>query len=379
MKLISFKFSVMAIAISSAFATYAQETEFSVDVYNSQASTTNKQTVGSNIDGLSLSPEQRKAIEYILNESGKEGELSQSELDLIERKKHILFKHLAEQQELKELRELLEQDSRTNKMKNAKTSKFPYTPDEIRQFRELDQSVDHANNSPLNGPVEFKIKTVPIDVDAPRPIQILVAKGYSSSIMFFDQSGAPWEIEGDIIGDPGSFKSHVVAGKPHVGVFEIKREFSESNALVSLKGLDVPIVIRLTGSVSVVDARISVRIPKFGPDAKLSPYVHSELDNVSPDMLSVLNGDKLNDGKLFNLNGAPGTVWYKNNMLYIRTRADLISPPWKSHMTSATGYQVYEVPPVTQLLFTVDGEMTTATIEKGFDVKLRQKRSIFQD
>jgi hypothetical protein len=317
--------------------------------------------------------------EVSLKNGSETDSLTAEDKELIARKGKILFKHLYEQEQLSDLKDLLQDENRDKKIKAMKENEYPLKPQEILKLREMASSIDKANNSPLAGPVDFKIKTIDIDVDAPKPIQIMVARGYSSSIMFFDQSGAPWPIEGDIIGDALSFASTPVEGKSHVGVFEIKRSFSESNALVNLKGLNVPVVIRLTGSEKEVDARISVRIPKFGPGAQLSPYVHREIENASPDMLSVLNGDKLNEGKLFELNGVPGTVWYKNNMLYVRTLANLISPPWKSYMTSPTGYQVYELPPVTNLLFVVDGEMKDATISKGFEVKLKQERSIFED
>lgn len=373
MKSISLKGSVLAIAIAGAFAAQAQE--FTVDPYSNEI----KQAQTGTPVSQELTKEEIEKFKVMLQGSGLTDDMSKSEMELINRKGHILFKHLYEQNQLRDLRALLEEEARDKKIKDMAENEYPLSPGEIMALRRLAKSVDKANNAPLGGPIDFAIKTVEIDVDAPKPIQIMVAKGYSSSIMFFDQSGTPWPIEGDIIGDEQSFKSHAVEGKAHIGVFEIKRAFSESNALVNLKGLNVPIVVRLTGSETTVDARISVRIPKFGPDAQISPYVHSEIENTNPDMLSVLNGDKLNGGKLFNLNGVPGTVWYKNNMLLVRTRANLISPPWKSHMTSVTGYQVYELPPVTQLLFTVDGEMRNATIEKGFEVKLRQKQSIFQD
>lgn len=377
MKSISLKGSVLAIAIASTLAAQAQEGEFTVDPYSAEIQ--QKEQVVPDAVSEKLTKEELETFKVMLNGSGLSDDLTKSEMELINRKGHILFKHLYEQNQLRDLRSILEEEARNKKIKDMKENEFPLSPNEILALRNLAKSVDKASNAPLDGPIDFAIKTVTIDVDAPKPIQIMVAKGYSSSIMFFDQSGAPWPIEGDIIGDKQSFMSHAVEGKAHVGVFEIKRAFSESNALVNLKGLNVPVVVRLTGSEETVDARISVRIPKFGPDAQLNPYVHSEIENANPDMLSVLNGDKLNGAKMFNLNGVPGTVWFKNNMLFVRTRANLISPPWKSHMTSVTGYQVYELPPVTNLLFTVDGEMRNATIEKGFEVKLRQKQSIFQD
>ncbi len=318
-------------------------------------------------------------IQVLLKKYGLKGELSAADMALLKGKENALFQHLYEQQQLKEIRSILDAEQRKDGLEKTKQAKYPLNPEEIVLFRKLAREMDEAANAPIAS-VEFKISTIEIDTDAPNPIQIMVAKGYSSSIMFFDQAGAPWPIEGDIIGDGNSFTSHPIEGKPHVGVFEIKRSFSESNALVNLKGLNVPVVVRLTGSESTVDARKSVRIPKFGPETSASPQMHRELDDASsPDMLAILNGDMVDGAKRYALRGVPGTVFHKDGALFIRTQANLISPPFKAYVSSPTGYRVYQLPPVTNLLFTVNGEMAHATVERGFEVKIKQANTIFQD
>lgn len=305
-------------------------------------------------------------------------ELTAADKLYIEQKGKALYRYLYEKKQLEELDALLHESVRETALRNEKAKTFPMNPDEISDWRSINQQVEQATNAPISGPVDFKIKTIDIDVDAPKPIQILVAKGYSSSIMFFDETGAPWPIDGDIIGDKSSFESSPFGDSTHVGVFKIHKSFSESNALINLKGMNVPIVIRLTGSESVIDSRVSVRIPKFGPNANTGSFTRGEINNANPDILSVLNGDKLNSAKMFQLNGVAGTVWYKEGTLYVRTLATLMSPPWKSHVTSPTGYNVYELPPVVNLLFAVDGQMKDATISNSYEVKLNTEQSIFK-
>lgn len=325
------------------------------------------------IDELSL------PHEYQIDNYGITGEMSAFERDLVNKKRHILMKYLYEEQELEQLRSILSEQSRSNSFENTLRSRVPFSPAEIEQLRRLDMDAKRAENSPLNKSVEFDIRTIDIDVDAPKPILINVASGYASSIVFYDQAGNPWPIEGDIIGDEGSFTSRMISKDQHIAVFEIKRDFAESNALINLEGLSVPIVIRLSGNDGKVDSRLSIRLPKFGPNSEVQPFVHEQLENASPNMLDVLNGDRLPSSKRFELHGVPGEVTYKDGMLYIRTRANLLSPPWKSSVVSPTGYKVYEISPVTDLLFSIDGEMRNATIEKGFEVKLKQKKSIFSE
>jgi len=305
-------------------------------------------------------------------------ELSDAELSILKAKKDILLKSLYEEQQLDELRSMLDIKQEDAAWENEKDRISRLTPEQILELRELEKNKMQAENKPLNGPVDLKIRTVDIDVDAGNPITLNVARGYASSIIFYDQSGAPWPIEGDIVGDAQSFSKHAVGERLHTAIFEINREFSESNALINLKGLNVPVVIRLVGSADQVDARLSVRIPKLGPESrKFSPTFTKQMDSMNPDVVQILNGDTLAGSKNYKINGIKGTASLKDGYLYIRTEASLISPPAKSSAVSPTGYKVYQIPPVNNLLFAEDGEMVTATIEESFEVKIKQAKSIF--
>lgn len=371
-----YKRSVLAFLIGSL--TVATSYSFATDAGAGGGDIANDSAVA--LSGSLVNPQKVNMPDAGLDagEVGSMDELTAADKLYIEKKGKALYKYLYEQKQLEELNDMLQESVRVNAIKDEKTKSFPMNPDEISDWRSTNLKVEQASNAPISGPVEFKIKTIDIDVDAPKPIQILVAKGYSSSIMFFDETGAPWPINGDIVGDRSSFESAPFGDSTHVGVFKIHKSFSESNALINLKDMNVPIVIRLTGSESVIDSRVSVRIPKFGPNANVGSYTRGEINNANPDILSVLNGDKLDSAKMFQLNGVAGTVWYKNGTLYVRTLANLMSPPWKSHVTSPTGYNVYELPPVVNLLFAVDGQMKDATISNSYEVKLNTEQSIFK-
>lgn len=316
----------------------------------------------------------------IESREGYTGNLNIYEKDILDKKEHVLLKYLYEQQKLEELRDLLDNYEKNQAYKAAVDDQVPLTPAQIIELRQLLRSAEMAKTKPLNGGINNEIRTIDIDVDAPKPITLNVAPGYASSIVFFDHSGSPWPIDGDIIGNKTAFDSKQGSKENnHSAVFEIKQNFVESNALINLVGLNVPIVVKLNGNDQNVDARLSVRIPKFGPNAQMQTYASGELRSASAEALKVLDGDKLPNGKRYRLKGLNGEVTYANQTLYIRTKANLISPPWKNMVNSSTGYKVYELPPVNNLLFAIDGEMINATIEKAFDVKIEQDKSIFAE
>jgi hypothetical protein len=305
-------------------------------------------------------------------------QLSQAEIDVIKRKKHLILKHLYEQSELESLRDYLSSEAEKNAFDESVKNTIPFSPEQVTQIRIIEDKVEKAKNEPLKD-IKLQVRTIDVDVDSPTPIELNVYAGYASSIVFYDQTGSPWPIEGDILGNDQAFSSQQVSENKHIGAFEILKNFSQSNALVNLKDLPIPIVIKLVGSSGVVDSRVSVRIPKAGPNAKFSAFSYDLIQNVSPEMLKVLNGDKLIDSQRYALVGVDGEVTYKNGLLYIRTQADLMNPPPQKSVVSASGYKVYQLSPTTNLMFSVDGKRTYAEIEKAFDVKIKQKSSIFNN
>ena len=304
--------------------------------------------------------------------------LSKEEVDIIKRKKHLLLKHLYEESELESLRDYLSETQENENFEKAVKKQIPYTPSQVSKIRRQEESVEKARNEPLKE-IKLQVRTIDVDVDSPEPIELNVYAGYASSIVFYDQTGSPWPIEGDILGNNLAFSSQQVSGNNHIGAFEIIKNFSQSNALINLKDLPVPVVVKLNGSSGVVDSRVSVRIPRMGPNAKFSAYSYDLIQNVSPEMLKVLNGDKLVDAKRYDLIGVDGEVTYKDGLLYIRTQADLMNPIAKKSVISPSGYKVYQLSPVTNLMFSVNGVRTYAEIEKAFDVKLKQQASIFDN
>lgn len=364
------------LSLSALAPVQAQETgDLNLDLRGSSGGASHNTT---NTNSLSNQDIENLVKIYLDEDKKITTDLSPSEKELIDRKKHLLIRTIYERSQLDPLLEMLKNNTEQQSFESAKEKRAPLNPSQVTEIRQIITEVRRAENSPLNGPVQLNIRTIELDSDSAQPVTLDVAPGYASSIVFFDQTGSPWPIDGDIIGDVASFNKKYASESRHIAVFEILRDFSESNALVNLKGLPVPVVIRLRGNDKVVDSRLSIRIPRFGPNAEVRPFVSNELESVSSGMLSVMSGDRIPGSNSYQLNGVPGDVTYSNNTLFIKTKAVLISPPWKGAITSPTGYNFYEVHPVTNLLFSIDGETREATIEKAFNVDIQHKSSIYQ-
>ncbi|EGR3309422.1 hypothetical protein DC888_24220 [Vibrio parahaemolyticus] len=299
------------------------------------------------------------------------------ELQLLRQKKDVLIKYLYEQEQLEKLRSVLKEEERRKNWESTKESSYPLTPQEVIELRKLSKNIEESQNKPLQN-IKNQIRTVNLDVGASEPVTINVVKGLASSVVFYDETGAPWPIEGEIIGDVTAFKRHKIGDRQNIAGFEVVRNFAESNALIHLKGLDVSIVIRLVGSDTVNDSRLSVRIPKPGPHAKLIPVATQTVGVNDPLLVSVANGEFIQNSKRYEIEGVEATAFFKDGYLYIRSKHQLVIPLPKEAQTTPSGYLVYKVPATEDFLFLVDGEMIEASIKESFDVKIKHKSSLFK-
>ncbi|MEZ9709225.1 DotH/IcmK family type IV secretion protein [Vibrio breoganii] len=304
-----------------------------------------------------------------------EYEIPSHQADLIQGKKDAILGHLYEEAELEALRALLLENAKDSQHKKEQLTEADVDRIIMRRLTEIQK--EQALNKPLNN-VKFEIRTQRIDVDASEPIELRVVRDYVSSIQFFDETGEPWPIEGEIIGNTHAFQKHTLGQRMNVAAFEVTRSFSESNALVNLQGLDSALVIRLIGSDDVVDSRLSVRIPKSGPNAEIVETLKGRHANASdPQLINTLNGDRLVDSTLYELVGVEGTAMYKDGFLYIRTPEQLFIPPPIEAARTSTGINAYKTLPSEDFLFSVDGVQTEATIRKTHEVPLKHRSSIF--
>lgn len=372
--MINFKLKALAACISilAIGNTFAEE-----GVVGDQAKIKNAESSG-DVSTIPSEPlEKRKSFK--VEGSDVSAELTAEEYELIKRKREVISKRLYEDQELESLRAMLTEQSRQDNFDRTVNEEYPLKSNEILKIRQLQNDVKRAKNAPLKD-LKLEISSQELDVDVNNPITLRVARGYNATLVFFDQSGAPWPVEGDVLHNKESFSSKVVSKTKHIVSFDIAEDFSESTAMITLEGHAVPIIIKLVGSDTIVDSRKSIRVLKYGPNAEIEPFSYTELENVSPEMLSILEGANIpSSAKRYVLNGVSGEAYLYSGDLYVRTRAMLMSPPWKQSAVSNSGYRVYRMKPSSVLLFSNNGERIQATVENTIESDIKYKKSIFED
>jgi len=300
----------------------------------------------------------------------------------IDARKRAIMKRLYEDKQLDRFRELLFEEMRKEAVDDAKLEVSKLKPEEIRLLRAYRSDISQAENAPLRE-VEQLIRTKDVPLDTNRPLTVYVSANNQSSLVFFDSAGNPWPIAGEPIFNEESFSAFKTGEKEHIVVFTITKEFSESNAMINLKGLDIPIPIKLVGTESKVDARLKARVPRMGPLMSQKPQIYNQVTaKASPEMMEVLNGQHVKDSLAYNIVSIDGgkdlgRAYYRDGKIYVRTPHELIIPGPTGASKLLSGYRAFVAPARQDLLLMADGQQVEARLTKALDLKLTEEESIF--
>lgn len=306
-------------------------------------------------------------------------DVSNWDKDMTAAKKSALTGTLYEAEQMKDLRKLLDISEVRKAKEKVIRKEMPLEPDEISALRKKLAKVEKATNEPINGDTSFRIRNITYDPDANKPLALSVAPGYSAQVEFYDSSGKPWPIRKDgVVGDSESFSKRIMGETRHIASFTLSRNYKQSNAAVILEGLSASIPVLLQGTESTVDGRITVTLPRLGPNAEIMPIYQNEIENVSPELVRLQGGNAPAGSKPLRVAGIPNAEsWYDGTYLYLALPGRLLLPPPISSSVSPTGRYLYKVSPTPYITVSVNGERKGGTIESVFSTEIRRARSVF--
>jgi hypothetical protein len=295
----------------------------------------------------------------------KTSAFTDDDIALIETKKDALLYLLMEKGELEPLIQELRSQQQSQKAEKEMQQAFPYTEEQIKKRRELTLDYERAQNAPVKSKV-VNISEKDYDPDGRTPISLRVAANNPSSIAFFDYQGNPWPIVGDVIGNTEAFDSYPFSESKNTAVFQIKKRFSETVALVNLQGINQLVVIKLVGDEGEFDARKNIRIPRRGPlSIDTVTNMGSDVSNSDPLLIRLLNGESLPDGIEYESNWDDESKFVRvGNILYIRTKDSITYPPRIAGQQSANGYNLYKIDFSNTIIIEKDGQHTILTLNK---------------
>jgi intracellular multiplication protein IcmK len=240
---------------------------------------------------------------------------------------------------------------------------FPLNPNQINELRNmLDQTQRAQAAAPYKTPPAPTSTSLNIDL-APGavPPVVRLSKGFVSSLVFIDSTGAPWPIDSFDLGDPTAFNISWDK-KGNTLMVQARQDYSYGNLAVNLKNLNTPVMLTLVPGQRVVDYRVDMRVPGQGPQATVAigDDLPAPADN---QLLNVLNGIAPMNGRRLKTENDFAQVWMVGDVLYLRSAYVMLSPAWVAKMSSADGMNAYKLSPSPLVLLMRHGQIVSVKIE----------------
>lgn len=249
--------------------------------------------------------------------------------------------------------------------RNVAKSNFPLSPEQILRLHQMYNSIQFARQASPGTPPRPTITSqfVKLDPGSTPPV-VRLQKGFVSSLVFLDSSGAPWPIASYDLGDPSAFNIQWDKSGNTL-MIQANKLYTYGNLAIRLIGLNTPLMMNLIPGQKAVDYRVDLRVQGYGPNAKALPTGVNLPPTSDPILLSVLDGVPPPSSKTLSVIGGQAQAWSRGDKLFVRTRLTIISPGWISTLSSADGMKVYEMMRTPVLLVSWHGKVMQLKLE-GF-------------
>lgn len=240
---------------------------------------------------------------------------------------------------------------------------MPMTPEQIVRFKKMLDSTKKAAASP---PKELPKPTLSTHVvnlaPGATPPVVRLQQGFVTSVVFVDNTGAPWPIQSFDVGNPQVFNVEWQEGSNTLMIQALKM-YALGNIAVNLNGLSTPVMLTLTEGQKAVDYRVDLRVSQRGPQAQTSSSLAAvPHQSVNTALLGVLDQVPPKGAEDVPVSGGQADAWLFNDKLYLRTRLILLSPSWSGFMSSPDGMNAYELKKTSTVLVSQNGVPVTLTM-----------------
>lgn len=242
---------------------------------------------------------------------------------------------------------------------------FPMSPNQVRQFSKV---VDDQQRAKSDVPgITAKPMTSSIRIDSSpgvTPPVIRLGRGFVSTLVFVDSSGAPWPVTGMSVGNPDKFAiDPATEGDTNVLTMTPLGSYVHSNLSVMLKGRNTPVSFTVVSDQHDLDYRLDISMDERGPNA-LAPVTSGDVAfKLDAGVRSAIDGVPPKGSAEMKVIGINGQAWMLDGKILLRTKATLLSPAWTDHGVSADGTNVYKIPNIPSLIVSIDGKQVDVTIE----------------
>jgi intracellular multiplication protein IcmK len=243
---------------------------------------------------------------------------------------------------------------------------FPMSPDQIRAFRDMLSQQREATDPPL-GNLKEVTRSIDLTLKPGEKVPtIRLAGSHVSTVTFSDITGREWPVLTVTSGNPSLFTAQP-AGKPgetNIVVVSPLMRTGQSNLVVTLVGHPVPIVLTLKSGEQEIDSRLDVRLESRGPNASFDIVNQSALPPTNDSrMQDFLDGVPPQGAKSIPTSSREVEAWRLEDMVYIRTKMDVLSPAYIGKSSNISGFNVFSMAESPVIIVSKDGRMTAVSLQ----------------
>lgn len=260
----------------------------------------------------------------------------------------------------------LQQEIEGSAFNAVKKEAFPLSPDQIIELRDtLDDTQRAQATDPYERTPEPTSSSLLVNLSpGSTPPVIRMARGFVTSLVFIDSTGAPWPIKAYDLGNPNAFNISWNQ-KDNTLFVQALSTYTYGNLAVVLQNLDTPVMLTLVPGQRVVDYRVDLRMNGLGPKAKPAIGGIGLPGQADPTLLSILDGIPPKDAKSLVVENNAAQAWVIGEKIYVRSLYTVVSPAWVGKMSSADGMNAYVMQRTPMLLLSRYGKIAQIRLE-GF-------------
>lgn len=233
----------------------------------------------------------------------------------------------------------------SSNLKAAGDSLSPLTAEEIIALRKRLDNARRAAAKHPTVPPKPTISSLTVDLSPGATPPIVRVSNQGAAVSFVDVTGTPWDVlEVQNLAVERFDVQQPVKSIPTLTI-TAKGDYVEGNAAVFLKGLQIPVVVKMIAGQRETDYRLDLRIPRRGPNA-VEPIRGETAINLSKSyMQSLLDGIDTPGAKEVRIQNAPvGTkAFLYDGKVILRTNLPLTNPSYFGSLAAADGTRVYEI------------------------------------
>lgn len=249
----------------------------------------------------------------------------------------------------------------------AVANTLPMTPEQIEEFRRLLDATQGATTSrikpdpsPVSRSVDLSLKP------GEAPPTVRMSAGNVATLTFSDLTGQPWPVLSVTTGNPSAFSVQPAGeqGTTNIVVVTPLVEVATSNLVVTLVDHPVPIILTMRSGEDEIDYRMDLRVEARGPNASYDTVDAQSLPPTGDStMLAFLDGVPPDEARRLKTSNRDVEAFAYDDMLYVRTRLDLLSPAYLAKSSNVSDLNVYALMSAPVLIVSKEGRMTTVAIE----------------